>query len=128
MLACGHGCIVNTASIQAFAPFPRRLAYGASKAAVVMLTRILAAEWAPAIRVNAIAPGYVRTEMTEELLAQGRVDVGAIAGRTPQRRLAEVGDLAEAYVFLAADGSSFVTGETLVVDGGWLAFGAYPGI
>lgn len=125
MLAAGRGCIVNTASVQAFAGFPRRLAYGASKAAVVAMTRILAAEWAPTIRVNAVAPGYVQTEMIDDLSRRGRVDVEAIERRTPQRRLARPEELAEAYVFLAAGGSSYVTGETLVVDGGWLAFGAY---
>jgi 3-oxoacyl-[acyl-carrier protein] reductase len=67
MLERGSGSIINTASIISFASFPRRLAYGATKAAVVMMTRMMAAEWAPAIRVNAVAPGYVRTEMTERL-------------------------------------------------------------
>lgn len=128
MLAGEGGAIVNTASMQAFSPFPRRLAYGAPKAAVVMMTRILAAEWAPKIRVNAVAPGYVLTEMTRELRAQGRIDFDAIARRTPQHRMAEPEELAPAYVFLAAPESGFVTGETLVVDGGWLAFGAFEGI
>ncbi|MGH7910273.1 MAG: SDR family NAD(P)-dependent oxidoreductase, partial [Candidatus Dormibacteraceae bacterium] len=128
MLVRGSGCIVNTASVQAFAPFPRRLAYGVSKAGVVMLTRILAAEWAPTVRVNAVAPGYVRTEMTEDLRARGQLDFDAIAKRAPQRRFAEPAEMAEAYVFLAGGGSSFVTGETIVVDGGWLAFGGFEGV
>jgi NAD(P)-dependent dehydrogenase (short-subunit alcohol dehydrogenase family) len=122
------GAIINTASIQAFAPFPRRLAYGSTKAAVVMMTRILAAEWAPQIRVNAVAPGYVRTEMTETLQRQGRIDFDAIAARTPQHRIADPEEVAPAYVFLASDDGRFVTGETITVDGGWLAFGAYAGI
>jgi len=128
MLAAGGGAIINTASVQAFAPFPRRLAYGSTKAAVVMMTRIMAAEWAPHIRVNAVAPGYVRTDMTERLQAEGRIDFEAISRRTPQRRLAEPGELAGAYTFLASTEASFVTGETIVVDGGWLAFGAFEGI
>jgi NAD(P)-dependent dehydrogenase (short-subunit alcohol dehydrogenase family) len=123
-----RGVIINTASVQAFSPFPRRLAYGSTKAAVVMMTRILAAEWAPAIRVNAVAPGYVRTDMTETLRAQGRLDFDAISRRTPLRRLAEPAELAGAYVYLASDDASFVTGETISVDGGWSAFGAYEGI
>jgi NAD(P)-dependent dehydrogenase (short-subunit alcohol dehydrogenase family) len=121
------GSIINTASIQGFAPFPRRLAYGSTKAAVVMMTRILAAEWAPDIRVNAVAPGYTRTEMVEALARQGKIDVDAIVERTPQRRMAEPEEIAPAYVFLASDEARFVTGETIGVDGGWLAFGAWTG-
>ncbi len=128
MQGAGRGVIINTASVQAFAPFPRRLAYGSTKAAVVMMTRIMAAEWAPAIRVNAVAPGYVRTAMTEKLRAEGRIDFDAISRRTPQRRIAEPAELAGAYTYLASDEASFVTGETIVVDGGWLAFGAFEGI
>lgn len=128
MLERGGGSIINTASILSFASFPRRLAYGATKAAVVMMTRMLAAEWAPTIRVNAVAPGYVRTEMTEKLQAEGRINFEAIERRTPQRRMARPDELAGAYVFLAGDAASFVTGETIVVDGGWLAFGAFEGI
>ena len=93
-----------------------------------MMTRMLAAEWAPTIRVNAVAPGYVRTEMTEKLQAEGRINFEAIERRTPQRRMARPDELAGAYVFLAGDAASFVTGETIVVDGGWLAFGAFEGI
>ena len=128
MLGAGGGVIINTASVQAFAPFPRRLAYGSSKAAVVMMTRIMAAEWAPSVRVNAVAPGYVRTEMTARLEAEGRIDFNAISGRTPQGRMAEPDEIAGAYVYLAGAEASFVTGETIVVDGGWLAFGAFEGI
>lgn len=128
MLAAGGGSIINTASVQAFAPFPRRLAYGSSKAAVVMMTKIMAAEWAPSIRVNAVAPGYVRTDMTERLRAEGRIDFDAISRRTPQGRLAEPAEIAGAYIYLASTEASFVTGETIVLDGGWLAFGAFEGI
>lgn len=128
MLAAGGGTIINTASVQAFAPFPRRLAYGSTKAAVVQMTKIMAAEWAPTIRVNAVAPGYVRTDMTERLRAEGRIDFDAISRRTPQRRLADPAELAGAYIYLASAEASFVTGETIVVDGGWLAFGAFEGI
>lgn len=128
MLAAGGGSIINTASVQAFASFPRRLAYGSTKAAVVQMTRIMAAEWAPSIRVNAVAPGYVRTDMTERLRAEGRIDFDAISRRTPQGRLAEPAEMAGAYIYLASTEASFVTGETIVVDGGWLAFGAFEGI
>src|SRR5207237_835938 len=80
------------------------------------------------VLVNAVAPGYVRTSMTEKLQAEGRIDFDAISRRTPQRRLAEPDELAGAYTFLASAEASFVTGETIVVDGGWLAFGAFEGI
>ena len=122
------GSIINTASVQAFSPFPRRLAYGSSKAAVVMMTRILAAEWAPEIRVNAVAPGYIRTPLTESLAAQGKIDFEAIKERTPQHRIAEPEEVAPAFVYLASDDARYVTGETIAVDGGWMAFGAYIGI
>ena len=128
MLDHGGGSIINTASIISFASFPRRLAYGATKAAVVHMTRMMAAEWAPSIRVNAVAPGYVRTEMTEKLRAEGKINFEAIQRRTPMRRMAAPDEMTGAYTFLASDEASFVTGETIVVDGGWLAFGAFEGI
>ena len=127
MLESGGGSIINTASIMSFSSFPRRLAYGATKAAVVMMTRMLAAEWAPTIRVNAVAPGYTRTEMVEKLQAEGRIDLDAIEHRTPLRRIARPDEMAGAYTFLASDEASYVTGETIAVDGGWLAFGAFEG-
>src|SRR5436853_7735869 len=83
MSAAGRGVIINTASVQPFAAFPRRLAYGATKAAVVMMTRIMAAERSPAIRANAVAPGYVRTAMTENPRADGRSDLGAVSRPAP---------------------------------------------
>ncbi len=110
MLESGGGSIINTASILSFSSFPRRLAYSATKAAVVMMTRALAAEWAPAIRVNAVAPGYTRTEMVEQLQAEGRIDLAAIERRTPQRRVARPDEMAGAYTFVAAAGGSLVTG------------------
>ena len=127
MKQAGGGAIVNTASIQGLTPFPRRLAYGTTKAGVVMMTQILAAEWAPEIRVNAVAPGYTRTEMVEDLRRQGKLDYDSITSRTPLRRLAEPDEMAPAYVYLASDDSRFVTGQTIAVDGGWTSFGAYAG-
>jgi len=127
MLESGGGSIINTVSIMSFSSFPRRLAYGATKAAVVMMTRMLAAEWAPTIRVNAVAPGYTRTEMVDKLQAEGRIDLDAIQRRTPLRRIARPDEMAGAYTFLASEEASYITGETIVVDGGWLAFGAFEG-
>jgi NAD(P)-dependent dehydrogenase (short-subunit alcohol dehydrogenase family) len=123
MLAGGGGSILNIASLTGFAAFPKRLAYGVSKAGVVMLTRVLATEWAPSVRVNAIAPGYVKTDFVEGLAKQGLLDIEALKRRTPQGRLAAPEEIAKAAVFLSSDDAAFVTGETLVVDGGWLAYG-----
>jgi NAD(P)-dependent dehydrogenase (short-subunit alcohol dehydrogenase family) len=123
MLAKGGGNIVNIASVTAFAPIPKRLAYGTTKAGLVMLTRILAAEWAPTIRVNAVAPGYIRTDFVLGLAGEGKLDLKALEGRTPQRRLGSPEDVANACVFLVTDEASFITGETLVSDGGWLSYG-----
>ena len=124
MLARGSGAIVNIASIQAFTPLAQRVAYAASKAGVVGLTKSLAAEWAPAVRVNAVAPGYVATKMVEDLVESGRISADAVAARTPMRRMARPEEIAAAVAFLASDGASYITGETLMVDGGWTSWAA----
>jgi 3-oxoacyl-[acyl-carrier protein] reductase len=124
MLARGSGSIVNIASVQAFTPLARRVAYATAKAGVVGMTKSLAAEWAPAVRVNAIAPGYVATPMIEELVREGHVDREAVARRTPMRRMARPEEIASAVVFLASDAASYITGETLMVDGGWSSWAA----
>jgi 3-oxoacyl-[acyl-carrier protein] reductase len=123
MLARGGGNIVNIASVTAFAPFPKRLAYATTKAGLVMMTRILAAEWAPTVRVNAVAPGFIRTDLVLGLASEGKVDLKALEGRTPQRRLGSPEDVANACLFLVSDEAAFITGETLVSDGGWLSYG-----
>jgi NAD(P)-dependent dehydrogenase (short-subunit alcohol dehydrogenase family) len=124
MLARGAGAIVNISSIQAFTPLARRVAYAASKAGVIGVTKALAVEWAPAVRVNAVAPGYVATQMVEELVLSGRVNAEAIAARTPMRRMAQPEEIAAAVVFLASDAAGYITGETLMVDGGWSSWAA----
>ena len=121
MLKRGRGAIVTISSLQAFAPLARRVAYAAAKGGVVAMTRSLAAEWAPSVRVNSVAPGYVATPMVRELVAQGRVDPEAVSRRTPFGRMAEPAEVASAVLFLASDEASFITGETIVVDGGWLS-------
>jgi len=124
MLARGAGAIVNISSIQAFTPLARRVAYAASKAGVIGVTKALAVEWAPAVRVNAVAPGYVATQMVEELVLSGRVNAEAIAARTPMRRMAQPEEIAAAVVFLSSDAAGYITGETLMVDGGWSSWAA----
>jgi len=124
MLERREGVIVNISSINATEAFPGRLAYCAAKAAVEMMTKVLAIEWADrGVRVNAVAPGVTRTDMVASAIASGAVDEAMYVGRTPMRRLAEPAEIADAVLFLASDRASFVTGTTLVVDGGWSAFG-----
>jgi NAD(P)-dependent dehydrogenase (short-subunit alcohol dehydrogenase family) len=123
MLERGGGSIVNVASISGLVAGdgPDTPSYAASKGAVVNLTRELAVRWAPrGIRVNALAPGWFPSEMTAETLAseEGRRFVDE---RTPLGRPGLLDELDGALLFLASEASSYVTGHTLVVDGGWTA-------
>jgi NAD(P)-dependent dehydrogenase (short-subunit alcohol dehydrogenase family) len=123
MLACGGGNIINLASIFGLvAPGDRPMTgYAASKGAIVNLTRDLAAQWADrGVRVNAIAPGFFPTEMTGML--QNPDLVARIERRTLMHRPGKAHELDGALLFLAGDASSYVTGHTLVVDGGWTAW------
>lgn len=124
MLERGSGAIVNVSSMFGSVAAPKRLAYCVSKAAVNMMTKVMAIEWAGrGVRVNAVSPGYVETEFTRGVAARGLVDFGEVARRTPMGRLGTVEDIAEATVFLAGSGASFITGEVLMVDGGWSSYG-----
>jgi NAD(P)-dependent dehydrogenase (short-subunit alcohol dehydrogenase family) len=125
MLAQRSGAIVNLGSIAALGGIPGRNAYGAAKAGILAMTRAMACEWARCgIRVNAVAPGYVRTQLVAELERRGALNGAAIEARTPMGRFATPEEIAEAVAFLASDRASFITGTTLAVDGGWLALGA----
>ena len=120
------GAIVFITSTNAEAAFPRRAAYCCAKAGVAMLTKVLAIEWAEkGIRVNAVGPTYVATEMTQRNIAAGNVNEAQIKARIPLGRLAQPADVADAVVFLLGEKASFITGHSLYVDGGWLAYGYF---
>lgn len=123
MLERKYGRIVNIASLSSFVALYEVAAYAASKAAVAMLTKSLAIEWAPhGVNVNAIAPGVFRTALNQKLLDETERGQEFLL-RTPMKRFGNVEELAGAAVFLASDAASFITGEVLVVDGGFLASG-----
>jgi NAD(P)-dependent dehydrogenase (short-subunit alcohol dehydrogenase family) len=116
-LAEGGGSVLNIASIGGLAVEPSLGIYNATKAALLHLTRTLAKELAPAVRVNAIAPGLVKTDMARALWEPHEE---AVAAHVPARRLGEPDDIANAALFLSSDAASWITGSTLVVDGGML--------
>jgi NAD(P)-dependent dehydrogenase (short-subunit alcohol dehydrogenase family) len=114
------GAIVNTASLWSFFGAPLTPAYTASKGGVVQLTKALAVAWAPAIRVNAIAPGWIETDLTKAAQADSeRSD--AIIARTPFGRWGKPDDIGGAVVFLCSPAAGFITGAVLPVDGGYIA-------
>ena len=122
MLERRDGRIITVASLSSFLGFFEVAAYTASKAAVAGLTRALAVEWAPrGVRVNALVPGVFKTDLNRSLLESPRGQ--ELRLRTPMQRFGELDELAGAAIFLASDASGFVTGQLLVVDGGFLASG-----
>jgi NAD(P)-dependent dehydrogenase (short-subunit alcohol dehydrogenase family) len=124
MLAAGYGKIINVASMSAhIANIPQKQApYNTSKAAVLHLTRSLAGEWAArGVRVNSISPGYTRTKLVEDLLETpaGKEVMPTWMELTPMHRMGEVTDLQGAVVYLASEASDFMTGNDLIIDGGY---------
>jgi len=122
----GGGAIVNVGSVATFMGMPQRASYTAAKSAIGGLTRTLAVEWGgQGVRVNAIAPGYVRTDLTDALIAAGDLDDAPIRARTALGRFAEPEEIASAAYFLATPAASFVNGHVLVADGGLTVDGAW---
>ncbi|MEO1104921.1 MAG: SDR family oxidoreductase [Pseudomonadota bacterium] len=114
------GAIINLGSLTSAVGIPTAAPYTASKSGVLGMTRALAAEWAPGIRVNALGPGYFRTAMTDAFYQNDEWQ-RAMLGKIPMQRFGEMDDLVGAAIFLASDASRYVTGQILYVDGGTLA-------
>jgi NAD(P)-dependent dehydrogenase (short-subunit alcohol dehydrogenase family) len=115
--------VINIASLNSFVSFFEVAAYAASKSGVLGLTRSLAVEWAQkGVNVNAIAPGVFRTELNSGLL-DGTDRGRELLMRTPMKRFGSIRELAGAAIFLASDAASFITGQCITVDGGFLASG-----
>jgi len=130
MLAAGQGSIVNIASVAGLLGIADRAAYNASKHGLLGLTRTLAAEWGGrGVRVNAVCPGWVKTEMDVADQAGGGYTDADITGRVPMGRFATPDDIARAIAFLAdEEASGFINGHALAVDGGWTADGSWESL
>ena len=124
MISQKSGNIINMSSMYGIVAAPARAAYSTSKGGVNAMTRVLAVEWAGEnIRVNAICPGYILTELVTGLMDKGVLDRAKLSGRCPAGRLGSVEEVAKVAVFLASDDSSYINGQSIVVDGGWSVYG-----
>lgn len=120
MIDNGGGSIVNLGSVAGQFGWPHRLAYSCAKAGIEALTRTLAVEWAPHnIRVNTVIPSHVDTPLQQRLIDSGAVDLANIQSMNTMKRIADAGEIANAIVFLLSDEASFITGQSINVDGGF---------
>lgn len=121
MIQQGGGKIINMISVGAVVAFPRQIAYCVTKGGILQLTKVLAIEWARHnIQVNAIGPAYLETELTKGM-RESKVISEDLLRKTPMGRFGKPEEVVGAALYLASDASSYVTGQTLFVDGGWLA-------
>ena len=123
MMRNNWGRIINIASVGGMVGFERQIAYSATKGALIQMTKVLAIEWSGKynITVNAIAPGYVATDLTEGVRSSERISENLLE-RTPMRRFGETSEVVTAALYFASEYSSYTTGTTLTVDGGWMAY------
>ncbi len=130
MLTAGRGSIINVASVAGLLGIADRAAYNASKHGLIGLTRTLAAEWGGrGVRVNAVCPGWVKTQMDDADQARGTYTDADITGRVPMARFATPDDIARAIAFLAdSRESGFINGHCLSVDGGWASDGSWESL
>lgn len=119
MIAQRKGAIVNISSIRGFSPNPGRLAYCAAKAAVIIMTQVMAGEWGPyGIRVNAIAPGVQATGMWKQEVARGLYEEQDYIDTIPARRIGDPREVGQLCAFLASDDAAYITGACVTIDGG----------
>jgi 3-oxoacyl-[acyl-carrier protein] reductase len=112
------GSVVNISSIRGFSPNPGRMTYSTPKAAVIMMTHVAAGEWAPhGVRVNAIAPGVLRTPMWDTDVASGTIDEEAVLAIVPMHRLGLPAEVGKLVVFLSSDDAAYITGSVHTIDG-----------
>jgi NAD(P)-dependent dehydrogenase (short-subunit alcohol dehydrogenase family) len=126
MLKKRYGRIINIASAAGITPFPMRLAYCTTKAALIMMTKAMAIEWAKdGVTVNAIAPGWLETEGVKERIEKGYYSKQPILKRSPMGRMGLPSEVAKLVSFIASENSSYITGETFIIDGGWTSYGYF---
>ena len=119
MVPQGSGSVVNISSIRGFSPNPGRMTYSTPKAAVIMMTKVAAGEWAPfGVRVNAIAPGVLRTPMWDADVARGAIDEQLYLDVVPAHRLGQPWEVGKLIVYLCSDDADYITGSVLTIDGG----------
>lgn len=128
LLKQAGGAVVNLSSVAAVLGMPQRASYNSAKHAIVGLTKSLATEWAAdGIRVNAVGPGYVETQLTRRLIEAGSLDPAPTLERTPLKRWAQTGEIADGIIFLLSKRASYITGHTLMIDGGLSIDGSWYG-